>query len=276
MPASVVKAIGALAGHRLIDLRQYSESYKIGINSAGAAFEEYVKDLLTGGFYPDSGQRRLAFSREYSWLGNQNFPPDAIAAGGDAFEIKKHEKPATSIALNSSHPRDVLRRDDPMLTSACRESMHKSPLDLFYIVGTVPDGVVRSIYFVQGKCYAADGSVYRSISERVSDAVRNAIRGSGLQYSETNELGRVNRADPLGRASLRVRGMWQIMDPSRAFADIAPPIEGREFFAYAIMEREKYAEIGPAPAGVSAKDAKVPDPNNPARLMDAVVLEVSW
>ncbi|KJE49326.1 NgoPII family restriction endonuclease [Acidiplasma sp. MBA-1] len=276
MPANVVKAMEALSKHRLIDMGQYSESYKIGINSVGSAFEEYVKDLLTGRFYPGPHERTQAFSNEYSWLGNQNFPPDAIAAGGDAFEIKKHEKPASIIALNSSHPRDVLSRDDPMLTQECRDSMGTSPLDLFYIVGTVTKGVARSIYFVQGKCYAASSSIYQSISSRLSDAVRKAMRESGLQYSETRELGRINRADPLGRASLRVRGMWQIQDPSRAFAGIAPPLDGKEFFAYAIMEEEKYISIGQAAGGANVAKARIPSPNNPARPMDAVVMEVSW
>jgi hypothetical protein len=87
VPANVLKAMAALSKHKLIDMEQYSKSYKIGINSAGAAFEEYVKDLLTGQFYASPGERMRAFSNEYSWLGNQNFPPDAIAAGGDAFEI---------------------------------------------------------------------------------------------------------------------------------------------------------------------------------------------
>ncbi len=276
MAASVANAMGALAMHRLNDLGQYSRSYKIGINSVGSAFEEYVKDLLTGKFYESPAERESSFSREFSWLGNQNFPPDAIAAGGDAFEIKKHEKPSSTIALNSSHPRDVLSRDDPMLTSECRATIRGSPLDLFYIVGTVPDGVARSIYFVQGRCYAANGSIYQSISSRLSDAVRGAIEGSGLEYSETKELGRVNRADPLGRASLRVRGMWQIMDPARAFADIAPPQQGKEFYAYAIMEEGKYRSMGALPRGVNAARRKMPSPNNPAELMDAVVMEVSW
>lgn len=276
MSANVAKAMGALAMHRLQDLGEYSRSYKIGINSVGSAFEEYVKDLLTGGFYEGQEARAAAFRNEFSWLGNQNFPPDAIARGGDAFEIKKHEKAGGTIALNSSHPRDMLYADDPMITSECRASMGSSPLDLFYIVGSAPGGVARSIYFVQGRCYAASPGVYQSISGRLSDAVRGAIEGSGLEYSSTKELGRVNRADPLGRASLRVRGMWQIMDPSRAFQAVAPPLEGREFYAYAIMERGKAISFGRLPEGVSARAARLPDPNNPARPIDAAIMEVSW
>ena len=105
MPANVVQAMSALAEYRANRIDQYTEGYKIGINSSGSMFEEYVKDLLTGRFYSSPQERAEAQEKEFSWLGSQNFPPDAIARGGDAFEIKKHEKPAGTIALNSSPPK---------------------------------------------------------------------------------------------------------------------------------------------------------------------------
>ena len=278
MSANVVKAMEALARNKPRDLRTYSKQYKIGINSVGAAFEEYVKDLLTGQFYPDQETRNQAFSMAYSWLGNQNFPPDAIAVDGDAFEIKKHENVTSTIALNSSPPRDMLYPMDPMLTSKSK-SLVRSPLDIFYIVGTVSNGLPRSIYFVQGKCYAADRKVYESISSRLKKYIRSAMEESGLEISNTKELGRIDRADPLGRASLRVRGMWQIMAPSKAFSEIAPPMLGKEFFAYAIMENRKFEKLRSSASGlqgIKITHPMLPSPNNPATLTDAVVMEVSW
>jgi hypothetical protein len=278
MSANVVKAMEALARNKPHDLKTYSRQYKIGINSVGAAFEEYVKDLLTGQFYPDQEARNQAFSIAYSWLGNQNFPPDAIAVGGDAFEIKKHENAASTIALNSSPPRDMLYPMDPMLTLKAR-GLVRSPLDVFYIVGSVSNGLPKSIYFVQGKCYAADRKVYESINSRLSKNIRSAIEESGLESSNTKELGRIDRADPLGRASLRVRGMWQIMAPSKAFSEIAPPMPEKEFFAYAIMENEKFEKLRSSATGfqgIKITYPTLPSPNNPATLIDAVVMEVSW
>ena len=75
---------------------------------------------------------------------------------------------------------------------------------------------------------------------------------------------------------LRVRGMWQIMDPSKAFQGIAPPRRGREFFAYAIMETGKLDSMGGVPDGVASREVEIPDPNNPAKSIGAVVMEVSW
>jgi hypothetical protein len=95
-------------------------------------------------------------------------------------------------------------------------------------------------------------------------------------YSQTKKLGMVNMADPLGSSLLRVRGMWQIMDPANAFSSVAPPLQGRQFFAYAIMEKEKAISMRSILNGVSTRDARLPGPNNPAKLMDAVIMEVSW
>lgn len=273
MSANIVKAMEALAQYKLSSVSGYSVGYKIGINSVGSAFEYYIKDLLTGNIYSTQKERQDAYRTEFSWLGNQNFPPDAIAKDGDAFEIKKHEKPASSIALNSSPPRDRLSAQDSKLTSRSLQAFKGKPeLDLFYIVGTVPGSNVKSIYFVQGTGYAAKPHIYESISTRLSCAILD----SSIDFSKTKELGRVNKADPLGRASLRIRGMWQIMDPSRAFSDIAPPNPNKNFMAYAIMEAGKLSSMGGAPTGVGSKKVDIPDPNNPAECISAVVLEVSW
>ena len=278
MPANVAKAMEALERHRIVRLEEYSEAYKIRINSVGQLFEEYVKDLLAGFTYDTREMRLDNLSREFSYLGNQNFPPDAIAKGGDAFEIKKHEKESGTIALNSSQPRDMLYSGDSRITAECRTAVGHAwdSLDLFYVVGTVPRKTVRGIYFVQGKCYAARPEIYEAIGNSVSASVRKAIEDSGFENSSTTELGRINRADPLGRASLRIRGMWQIAGPSKAFADIAPVKPEKEFYAYTIMEKGKYDSMKADAPDVKARDAKVPDPNNPARLIDAVVMEVSW
>ena len=53
MPANVARAMDALQESKLLDLKDYSNSYKIDINSAGIMFEEYVKDLLTGRLYEE-------------------------------------------------------------------------------------------------------------------------------------------------------------------------------------------------------------------------------
>ena len=283
MPADVLEAMQAIARERFCSLQAGSETYKIGINSAGELFEYYVKDALTGSFYANEESRKDAYKENFAWLGNQNNPPDAIARGGDAFEIKKLLSPRNSIALNSSPPKDVLHRDDARIVEACRDSDggRWERKDIFYAIGWVEAQQVRSIYFVQGSCYAASREVYEGVSSRLSENINDAVLSSGLEAGRTEELGRINRVDPLGITSLRVRGMWQIENPSRVFQGVASLDPGKKFQAYAIMKWEKYLQMfdvrrNHPQTPTKLSKANIPDPNNPAEEMGVAVLEVSW
>jgi hypothetical protein len=283
MPADVLEAMEAIAREGHCSLRGEVEAYKIRINSEGALFEYYIKDALTGGFYGDEDSRIHAYRQSFAWLGNQNNPPDAIARQGDAFEIKKLLSPKNSIALNSSPPKDMLHSNDARIVTACRNSDGGkwAKKDIFYVIGWIESQRVRSIYFVQGSCYAASREVYESISTKLSENISEAISSSGLDAGKTDELGRINRVDPLGITSLRVRGMWQIENPSKVFQKVARIDPAKKFQAFSIMKWEKYLQMlgdrqNSLPDAVKLSRQRIPDPNNPAEEMDAVVLEVSW
>ena len=283
MPADVLEAMQAIAIGRNGSMQEGREAYQIRINSAGALFEYYIKDALTGRFYGDEESRDRAYRQNFAWLGNQNNPPDAIAQRGDAFEIKKLQSPMNAIALNSSPPKDTLHRNDSRIVEACRNSDggRWQIKDIFYAIGWIESKQVRSVYFVQGSCYAASSEVYERVSSRLAESVNEAILSSGLESGKTNELGRINRVDPLGITSLRVRGMWQIENPSRVFENIAKLDQRKTFQAYAIMKWEKYIQMlgarqGGLPNALKLSREKVPDPNNPADVIDVALLEVSW
>lgn len=283
MPADVIEAMQAIAREHSGSLQEEREAYQIRINSAGALFEYYIKDALTGLFYGDEESRGKAYQQNFAWLGNQNNPPDAIAQNGDAFEIKKLQSPRNAIALNSSPPKDVLHRNDSRIVEACRNSDggRWEIKDIFYAIGWIESKQVRSIYFVQGSCYAASREVYEHVSSSLAESVNEAIFSSGLESGKTDELGRINRVDPLGITSLRVRGMWQIENPSKVFQKIAKLDQRKTFQAYAIMKWEKYIQMlgarqGGLPEPLKLSRENVPDPNNPAEVIDAAVLEVSW
>ena len=286
MPADVLEAMNAIERERNCSLVDYGETYSIRINSVGERLEYYVKDALSGSFYRDAASRDTAYRKNYAWLGNQNNPPDAIARGGDAFEIKKLQSSRNDIALNSSPPKDFLHRDDKRIVEACRNSdgSNWAKKDIFYVIGWLQEFQIRSIYFVQGSCYAASSDVYKKISSRLSKHVSSAILSSGLEAGETDELGRINKVDPLGITSLRVRGMWQIKNPSKVFSGVAALDPEMQFQAFAIMKWEKYQQLlgnsrqTPflSENSIKSKKALIPDPNNPAQEIEAAVLEVSW
>ena len=114
------------------------------------------------------------------------------------------------------------------------------------------------------------------IKERIKDGV-NSINGT--EFSETKELGRVNKVDPLGITHLRIRGMWGIENPFKVFSyiqEIEKPLKGSSRILALISEtnwnnfpqesRNKICNL--------AKDVKVKNPNNPAEFIKAKFIRI--
>ena len=115
-----MNAIINIAKFKNNNLKQYSSTYLNRINAVGELLEFYIKDSISGSFTKKQEDRELEYSKVFSYLGNQNNPPDLIIKGGDAFEIKKIEGKNRVIALNSSYPKDKLYISDQRITGACR------------------------------------------------------------------------------------------------------------------------------------------------------------
>ena len=125
------------------------------VNSVGEALEFYIKDAFCGTLsVNEPGKKTKIYSEYFSYIGNQNNPPDIMIKNGDAFEIKKLESFGSSLALNSSYPKDLLYADSPMITAACRNCEDWDKKDMFYIVGIAPVGALKLLWIVQGSCYA--------------------------------------------------------------------------------------------------------------------------
>ena len=91
-------------------------------NSMGDSLEFYVKDLFcNSSTEQDIAKKNEIYSKYFSYLGNQNNPPDIIISQGDAVEIKKIESLGSSIALNSSYPKDKLYTSSLMITASCKQ-----------------------------------------------------------------------------------------------------------------------------------------------------------
>jgi hypothetical protein len=106
-----------------------------------------------------------------------------------------------------------------------------------YAVGVVQGDNLSSLFFVQGDCYAANREVYQRTREKIINGVQQA---EGTDFSETNEIGRVNKVDPLGITYLRIRGMWGIENPRKVFERLnLVSREDRPLIA-ALMLRSKF------------------------------------
>ncbi len=278
---NIIKAIINIVNNPIYEIAHYARANNRA-NNMGEALEEYVKDIFAGTVgMGDLTKRNEEISRYFSYLGNQNNPPDSIIRGGDAIEVKKIESPNSSLALNSSYPKAKLFSGSNMITDACKKCEEWDEKDIIYVVGVCRDNVLSSISMVYGSDYAASAEVYERIKTTISRGVNSIL---DVEFAETNELGRVNRVDPLGITYLRIRGMWGIQNPHKAFSYIYRPNANMLFNFMAVINTEKYnsfAEIkeledlcGSCPQ-LEITDVRIKNPNNPAELREAKLVRFS-
>jgi len=283
---SILSAINNIVSFGNFDLRNYASTYLIRINAVGEQLEFYIKDAIANSFNLSHEKRENSYARVFSYLGNQNNPPDMIIKNGDAFEIKKIENQKSSLALNSSPPKDKLLATDERITNACRncEPDPWAEKDLFYVVGHVNGGKIKYLFFIQGTCYAADHTIYQKIHDPIKKEVGSIIDSLGLEKGETIEIGKVKKVDPLGITELRIRGMWQIQNPLKVYENFCKIENDKKFYLFALMTKEKYNSYPDihrnnlekiVENSFSINDIKIKSPNNPAKLLDAKLIKFS-
>lgn len=276
--SNIINAIIQLVENPKFELKKYSESHNRA-NNMGEALEEYIKDIFAGTVNEtDENVRNQKLSEVFSYLGNQNNPPDSMLRGGDAIEVKKIESNDSSLALNSSYPKAKLFSDSPMLKKACQTCEDWTVKDMIYAVGVVDDNNIKSLAFVYGDDYCAEKSVY----EQIKSVIKNGVESiSGVEFAETKELGRVNRVDPLGITYLRVRGMWGIENPFNVFYYIYKRDYSKRFNFMALINDDKYYSFDNYKTlenlcgnitGFKITDVKIKNPNNPAQLKSAKLI----
>ncbi len=248
-------------------------------NSMGDALELYVKDLFCNSLNEIDLEKKNEIHRKYfSYIGNQNNPPDFIIKRGDAIEVKKIESLSAGIALNSSYPKNKLHIDNPMITNACRNCEDWREKDLVYAVGVTKEGKLKALWFIYGTCYSANQEVYERIRDKISKGVNDL---QDVEFSKTIELGRVNRVDPLGITYLRIRGMWGIENPMKVFNYVVINEQNTNFVVNAILLKDKYLAFPEIDRkrleslvsnNFLIEDINIKSPNNPAKLLQAKLL----
>jgi hypothetical protein len=248
------------------------------VNNIGEVLEIFVKDAFANGIQiEDNLEKMRMYNAKFSWLGNQNHPPDIMIRGGDAIEVKKTQNANSDLALNSSYPKSTILADSNMITEACRTCEEWTEKDLIYCVGHTTDDSIKSLWMVYGSIYAANHETYKIIKQKITEGI-NEI--PNIELAETNELGRVNRVDPLGITNLRIRGMWQIQNPRRVFNYLyAQSVNDFEMvaiipnFKYASFPEESRTKIeSMGNPHLTISNSQVKDPNNPANLIDVKLI----
>lgn len=263
-------------------LSSLEESYlgKNRVNNQGEAFETLIQDVFSGALNASRSHDKLnLYQSSFSYLGNQNNPPDIILRQGDAIEVKKIQS-NSAIALNSSFPKNKLHANDTRITQACRESDggEWEEKDIIYVIGKMDKDSRRLdyIWMVYGDCYAASPESYLRISKSISKGI---MQMPGIEFLETNELAKVNKVDPLGITDLRVRGMWHIKNPKVVFEELFNEYPSEKTTVVVLMRKEKYLGFGDRLVQqvescdrILKYEVKIRNPDNPAILMDAILL----
>jgi hypothetical protein len=273
---NILEAIVNIANNPVVAIRNHYTG-RNRANNVGEALEMFVKDAFANTIQEQDEQvKNTRFSQVFSWLGNQNHPPDIMIREGDAIEVKKTQSANSDLALNSSYPKSNIQSISNMITQECRTCESWTEKDLIYCVGHTTDDSIKSLWMVYGNIYAAKHETYQVIKQTITDGI-NEI--PNVELAETNELGRVNRVDPLGITNLRIRGMWQIQNPRRVFNYLHTT--GETFELVAIIPTTKYNSF-PTDSknrienlgnpNLEISDVQVKNPNNPANLIDSKLI----
>ena len=278
---NILKAIISIANNPIVAL---ADTYvgKNTINNVGQALETYIQDIFADTVTEDdSDKRNEKINQIFSYLGNQNNPPDIILKGGDAIEVKKIQSKGSAIALNSSYPKSKLYSNDTKITDACRTCEEWDIKDIIYAIGVTNNTELKHLWLVYGDCYAASREIYSRIGQKIKEGVKEI---EDIEFSETKELGRVNRVDPLGITNLRIRGMWHIDNPLKVYKDFYEPDDSSIFSLACIMREDKFdaqkaidKENIINHKNIRISNIKIKNPDNPANLLNAklITLEVS-
>lgn len=276
---NLLQALHNIVDNPIVDIVSYYRS-KNKINAIGDALENFVKDVFAGTLSESNESiKNQVYQELFSYFGNQNNPPDLMIVEGDAIEIKKIESDKSQIALNSSYPAAKLYADSTLINQACKTCESWREKDIIYTIGCVKNNKLHSLWFVYGDCYAASREVYEKIKSNIKKGV---LEIKDVEFTQTKELGRVNRVDPLGITYLRIRGMWGIENPIKVFnylnigysteykLQVFALMKTDKYLSFPLGDRQKIESL--ASSSFKIKDVEIKSPDNPVKLIPAKLL----
>lgn len=278
--ANIINAIINLVNNPIAHLTNYYQG-RNRANNAGDALEEYVKDMFANTFELPENERLEKISDTFSYLGNNSNPPDAMLRDGDAIEVKKIEAFGSALALNSSYPKHTVKSSSSMISLACKDAEEWDEKDIIYIVGIVDKNTnkLRQLCMVYGLDYCASEECY----SRIKSTIKNGVESiPNVEFTESRELGHINKVDPLGITYMRIRGMWGIENPLKVFNYIYTRDNNFDFSLMCIINDDKWSSfnntedlivLAEAVDELTIEDVRIKNPDNPANLIDAKLIK---
>lgn len=278
---NILKAIRNLILEHDVHVGEVRESNNRA-NSLGEAFEVYIKNVFSGAFGLAGTAYQKKIEEAFSYQGSASKPPDLMIRGGDAIEIKKLQTRDSQIQLNSSFPKNKLHADDSRVAAEAKKAEAWTEKDILYVVGNVDSKAktVKSMWWIYGDCFCADASVYQRVSRKISAALTQI---EDLDFSPTNELGRINGVDAQRFTDLRIRGMWLLKNPHKVFEGYASIDKYAKFQLFVLMQEEKWKSFPQEDRVLIEKLMKsgvlemtlekVANPDNPAQSLNCRLIK---
>ncbi|MFL2603534.1 MAG: NgoPII family restriction endonuclease [Flavobacteriaceae bacterium] len=246
----------------------------------GDGLESFIKDAFTNTFNENDENVKINKYRDaFSYEGSSRTPPDLMLKGGDAIEVKKIESINSHLQLNSSHPKAKLFSSSSLINNHCITCEKWSEKDFIYAVGHIPktSKTLSSLWFIDGSIYAADEDVYLSLKEAMTDKIQST---PDIDFSETNEIGRVNFVDPLKITNLRIRGMWLLSQPYKVFNYIHGYDPSKKFQCITILPLVKYNSYSEVSKdklettdSIQITEVEIKNPNNPVNTITCKLIK---
>lgn len=287
MSPNILTAIKNISDFKTNNIRDYFKEYATSqINTPRKQLEYYLKDAISGSF--KSAKEKKAtdrYSGVFSYLGNKTHPPDMILKGGDALVLKTSKTYRASLTLSNSPPKDRLNWNDPWIFRNCRtiDRGQWNSKDIFYVNGWIEKGKIKYLYFVQGRCYASEESVYNKKIADLKKNIENYLVSEGLEANTTIGLGKASNIDPLGITNLRIKGIWKIQNPLKVFSDIFSYDKKKDFTLIMLMLKNKFdsfpendIDVVMKDKQIKVSDVKIKNPNNPEKKIRAKLITISW
>ncbi|NLA23458.1 MAG: NgoPII family restriction endonuclease [Bacteroidales bacterium] len=83
---NILEAIANITQNPISEIKNHY-SGRNRINNIGEALELFIKDAFANTINIEDEQEKIRkYNEKFSWLGNQNHPPDIMIKGGDAIE----------------------------------------------------------------------------------------------------------------------------------------------------------------------------------------------
>ncbi|XNN69253.1 NgoPII family restriction endonuclease [Bacillus pumilus] len=253
------------------------------VNAAGDSLEYFVKDMFCTGAsqYQYEHEKMRKYNEYLSWTGNSSNFPDFIVKGGVGVEPKKlNNQSYTSLALNSSYPKDYIYPNSQNLPKFIDEDEWDKK-DVIYVAGNLntANNKLLSIWFAYGNTMVANRSIYLNLI----DEIREAIASTNATLMESKELARAKGIDLLKLSNLRVRGMYELEHPHKVFSKYISrddiPIGASKIFLimlvedYIAIEEKPDLSIYLASGKLKKTEINIPNPNNPNESLKAILFE---